>query len=286
MDEKSKKSKKIKEKLAKEDANTAKSDFIRHFVFYLAIIVGLFIIAYILSILPSFLSKNVKSSSYLNVSSSIQQSNYSYLSECDSPITKDSVKYNVRYDWYVYGTNSSLIEIGYIDYKTERKESHASGIGYVRKITYFMNLSQFYEISSNNSSNNSNTSTADFEQTVSEITMLYNYDSNFNCLNASYIFSVQGKEYPQSADCMPADIPTRICMESLIDLNRTSNMNTEAGSFNVKEYLLRSYEQPTNYPSQSTSVSETKIAISDLPFPITISSEGMELRLSSYEKIE
>ncbi len=249
------------------------SDFIRHFCYYLAIILIFVAVAYLLAVLPSIFSKKSTEPStpafdFSNISTSAETFSSNEYSDvkCIASMTEGSKQYNVQ-----YGILFNQTAVGTIDFKTIKQES-----GYLRTMTYVLNLSLLAKAQSANSSY----SLESFSDSASEIKIYTFYDSDFNCKNASFSMLVEGKEQILSYECMPPDIPFRICKENLTEKARYT-MNVIAGQFNVIEYELEDSQDANTRQLQNTTMT-----FSDLPFPITVAGGGMEFKLSRYSKIE
>jgi len=288
-----------------------KSDFLRHFLFYLSIVLVLFAFAFILSILPNILSESSKSNQIQNTSLSNLQNlgNLDALQQiqsyeqsnrvCNTSMTDNSklynVKYNIKYKLNTYGSysnesNDSTTD-GYIMFKTIKNES-----GYSREIVYYINFSKLIaqlntgQVQINRSQSNLSDYYQKIFESISEIKMNYFYDSNFVCKNGNYSLSLNGKEYTESLDCIPADIPFQICKEDLKEI-KSYTLNLSSGSYNVKEYLLKrtetnSIQSLSNpYLDSSASSQDIYLTFSDLPFPITLDSTDMYMELVNYSEI-
>jgi len=277
-----------------EENVLSKSNFVRQFLFYFAIIAGLVVIAYILAVLPSILVKGGKTNAQEFSSDIYNQSELEEIYSkkvCNISMTDESKFYNAKYSVYMNGTY-----IGYLDYQMKKKEE-----GYERIINYQINTSAMLKASNISTSGSSygdldnETYGAQIQSNLTynpyqlyelyELQTIIQYDKSFQCKNATSVVMTAGSVYTESVPCITPDIPYEICEEELVAIDNSSfTIETEAGSFTVKEYLLKLQDA---YGTGAASTATVTFSVSPaLPFPVIIDSEGMQLKLDSYSKIE
>ncbi|MCS7109355.1 MAG: hypothetical protein NZ903_00980 [Candidatus Micrarchaeota archaeon] len=248
--------KKRNEKKEIYDEGFSKNNFLRHFLFYFAVLGGLIVIAYLISILPNIISNNNHQDLQFQ---NFSEMNRELFGNCENSITSDSKYYNVIYDILIDDTI-----VGSISYRIYRTDD-----GYKREIIQFLDTSAL--ISELNQSQN------DLLSNYS-VNYLYYYDKNFNCINSFYSITINNQSLNESYVCLPPDIPFRICKEDLSLIKENISIQIGNKSFTSSEYILRLSSEygKMNY----------NLTLSDLPFPITMKNENFGLRLKSYFKIE
>lgn len=262
-----------------------KSDFIKQFTFYLAIVLGLTVIAYVLAILPSLISKQQfsysnQSLNQLLANASSQSLNQSIQLEeykCKDSLTENSKWYNVKYKIFSNGS-----EIGFIEYTIKKIEKESNyqemnNLMYERTMVYYLNISRLPQYSANASISNTNANFQLSDYLVKTITL---YNKDFQCLNSSLVMEIGGQNYSQPYYCYSPDVPTTICRENLTIIN-TTQIKTDAGHFNITLYK-QNYEAN---PMTSSSSFQT-LGFADLPFLIIMEDSDTRLELVNYSKIE
>lgn len=238
-----------------EEVNSAKTDFIKQFTFYFAVIFGLMIIAYILAILPSLQAKN---SATVGQTGTLAEN-----ISCLSSMTKNSIGYNIT-----YSIIKNKIEIGTINYTFSK-----TNFGFIKKEISTIDFTKFEDYSQ--AIKNTNISFSSSAITIIETV----YDLDYNCKNSSYILILGNSSYNYSGECAPSDVPFKICKS---DLKEISTEQIEIGQFKFNTTKYEFAEPSTIQGFESNQ--RLFVWFSDLPFPVKVGDSEIELILSNYSK--